>query len=94
MIIFLPSLATAVCLASNIPDVENAGEPVFSAGTQLEYTCDEGFELDGESSTIECGASGEWSAPPSCIQIGKSHINDGGLSHLLANLQLWCCSSL
>ncbi|XP_030627352.1 sushi domain-containing protein 6 [Chanos chanos] len=40
----------------------------FPSGTLLQYSCDQGYSLDGQA-TITCNASGYWSAdPPRCIK--------------------------
>lgn len=40
----------------------------FSSGSQLEYSCEQGFDLKGESS-LNCLPSGEWTAsPPRCVE--------------------------
>ncbi|XP_067846628.1 L-selectin-like [Heptranchias perlo] len=50
----------------------------FSYNSTCDFSCDEGFELRG-SDRLECGASGEWSAPnPNCeaVQCGKLENQD------------------
>jgi formylglycine-generating enzyme required for sulfatase activity len=52
------------------PVVENAAafSGTFLAGDTVEYTCEEGFELQGEP-TLQCGRDGTWPAPETvCVE--------------------------
>ncbi|GAA6106068.1 sushi domain-containing protein 6, partial [Tachysurus ichikawai] len=55
----------------------------FPVGTVLQYSCDSGYALSGES-VITCITPGHWSsAPPHCLR------NDGE-SHTLRSARTFC----
>ncbi|XP_078075317.1 P-selectin-like [Mustelus asterias] len=66
----VPSCEAIKCEALEIsnPGSKNCSHPIgdFSYNSTCDFSCADGFELRG-SERLECGASGEWSAPvPSC----------------------------
>ncbi|XP_048458198.1 L-selectin-like [Rhincodon typus] len=66
----IPSCEAKKCTALEVPTYgfKKCSHPIgdFSYNSTCEFSCSKGFELQGRD-RLECGASGEWSAPlPSC----------------------------
>lgn len=45
------------------------------AGSQISYTCDDGWELEGIGSQ-ECTDDGTWTTAPSCISTSKFYVQE------------------
>ncbi|XP_067893580.1 P-selectin-like [Heterodontus francisci] len=89
-----PSCEVVRCRGLEIPGqgFKNCSHPIgdFSYNSTCDFSCAKGFELQG-SDRLECGASGEWSAPiPNCeaVKCGSLMIPGQGImacSHPIGN---------
>ena len=82
---YLPSLREDMpCLYKNVtckcpPSVQNAAvlnfsDKTFSALDTVDYSCNEGFQIEG-TMTAFCTYSGEWSTSPQCLTTSESSIH-------------------
>ncbi|XP_060605355.1 uncharacterized protein LOC132757879 isoform X2 [Ruditapes philippinarum] len=63
-----PECKQNVCPELNSPDDGTVSYPCRFAGCTVQYTCNEGYVINGDSAVLTCQSDGTWNGnPPTCV---------------------------